>query len=86
MKKALEALHGLRSAIMAVVLLIEVVAQGLGFESGPVFAAARGVMSYAGWETTDLAFDPAVAGAAILTLYATYQRVRAWWRDRATRV
>ena len=79
--KFLQSLSGLRSALMAVVLLAEVVARGLGYDAGPVFSVVRSAFDALGWEASpgNLLFDPATTGAAALTLYAVAMRVKAWW-------
>lgn len=82
--KFLQALSGLRSAIMAVVLLAEVVSRGMGYDAGPVFSVVRTAFSALGWDASpgNLLFDPATTGAAIVTLYVVAMRVKAWWAAR----
>lgn len=79
--KLLQSFHGMRSAIMALILLAEVIAGGLGYEAGPVFGVVRSAFAALGWEASpgNLLFDPATTGAAVITLYAVAMRVKAWW-------
>jgi len=81
----LKSLTGVRSAIMALVLLAEVVARGLGFDSGPVLSVVYSIFTSIGWDPKApgaLLFDPALVGTAVLTLWFTWKRIQAWWVER----
>jgi len=78
----LKKLEGVRSAIMALVLLLEVLSKAFGLEAGPVFTILHLAFTALGWNPADAntLFDPALVGSAILTLYVTTRRVVAWSR------
>jgi hypothetical protein len=83
--KLLKSLTGVRTAVMALVLLAEVVARGLGHDVGPIFSIIRSAFAAIGWDYSpgNLLFDPATTGTAVLTLYAVAIRAKAWWAERA---
>jgi len=84
--KFIQSLQGVRTAIMAIVLLLEVLAKSFGFEAGPVFTIVRTAFGAIGWNTAEAntLFDPALVGAAIVTLYAAIMRVVAWSKQPKT--
>lgn len=83
-KNFLTQIQGLRSAIIAVLLLVEFLGQHFGF-AGPL-GYIHQLFSILGWDAKDALFDPTVTGTALLTLYAVYGRFRAWWATRAVTV
>ncbi len=82
--KWLSEIQGLRTAIMALVLLTEVVCRGLGLDAGPAFTLAHSLFRAVGWDEADAGtlFDPAVVGAAILTIYFAIRRAIAWYSEK----
>ena len=81
----LKSLTGVRSAIMALLLLAEVVFRGLGFETGPAFSVIHSIFTSVGWDPKApgaLLFDPALVGTALLTLWVTATRIKTWWAER----
>ena len=78
--KAFAQLQGMRSAIIALVLLIEFLGQKLGFGGG-FLAYAHTVLVAFGWDPKEALFDPTVVGTALLTLWATWGRFKAWRAD-----
>jgi hypothetical protein len=76
-------LAGLRTAIMAIVLLAEVVAKSFGFEAGPLFSLVRGLFAALNWDTAEAAgffgVEPAALLASFLTIWAAVLRVKAYF-------
>lgn len=86
MQKLLKSLHGIRSAIMALVLVAEVVARSAGWDTGPAFGIIRGLFDFVGWDINSAAatigIDPVAVGAGIVTVYVAVQRFIAWAKTK----
>ena len=74
-------IQGLRSAIIALLLLAEYIGVQTG-HGGAVLAYTRHVIGALGWSPSEALFDPTVVGTALLTLWATWRRVQAWNTER----
>ena len=72
----LKSLSGLRTAILAVFLVIELLAQQFGFSAGPLFGVLHTIFGFLGSADPKEAFgvDPAVVASAIATLYFAGRR------------
>ncbi len=85
--KFVQKIQGLRTAIMALILALEVVANGLGFQTGPLFGLINGAFSAVGWNPNGvqeaLGVDPKAVGMAALTLYFAVKRLIAWKKEKA---
>jgi hypothetical protein len=79
----IQKLAGLRTAIMAIILLAEVVAKQFGFDAGPFFSLVRGLFAALNWDTNEAAgffgVEPAALLASALTLWAAILRVKAYF-------
>lgn len=85
-KKFFEGVQGLRSAIMLVLVVVELLAKQFGFEAGPLFAILNGIMSTFGWEKgeaiREVGIDPAIVATALASLYFAARRAVTWYRER----
>lgn len=81
-KNLLTKIQGLRSAIIALLLLGEFIGVQTG-HGGAVLAYTRHVIAALGWSPNEALFDPTVVGTALLTLWATWRRFQAWRAERA---
>lgn len=77
MLELLKRIQGMRSAIIALLLLAEYIGVQVG-HGGAVLAYMRGVIAALGWSPSEALFDPTVVGTAVLTLWATWRRFQAW--------
>lgn len=80
-KNLLTKIQGLRSAIIALLLLAEYIGMQTG-HGGAVLAYTRDMIAALGWIPKEALFDPTVVGAALLTLWATWKRFNAWRTER----
>jgi hypothetical protein len=81
---ALKKIQGLRTALMALVLLSEALAKASGHDFGPVFAFTHAIFAGFGWDEKEAGtlFDPAVLASSIFTLWAAALRVKSYVKEQ----
>lgn len=75
------AIAGLRTLLVALVLLAEFLATQAG-HGGPITQVREYLFLVTGWGAKDALFDPVNIGVALMTIWAGVLRVKAWWAAR----